>query len=165
MARIKKDSGKERSDEYYLTKYSLTEEELADYKKQKEQIGDPDLIIEDLITPEMKLGLSTAEKIRYLTKLRAKVITVLYLIEEYEKDPEDEAKKPDAYISSLLFDIKYTNLLFNEDLTGVFLKLFGILKGYKDSEHAVCRKQVLETRRMIDDLLAALRALNQGGKD
>lgn len=158
MARIKKDSSKERSDEYYYTKYSLTEEELDNYKQQKEQIGDPDLIIEDLIEPEIKLGLSNAEKIRYLTKLRGKVITVLYLIEEYKKTPEDDTKKPDPYINSLLFDVKYTNLLFNEDLTGVFLKLFSILKGYQESDHAMCRKQVLETRRMVDDLLAALRA-------
>jgi len=160
MARIKKEISQERSDEYYYIKYSLTEEELNDLKKQKEQIGDPDLIVEDLIDPEIKLGLSVAEKIRYLTKLRGKVITVLYLIEEYKKAPEDESKKPDSYINSLLFDVKYTNLLFNDDLTGIFLKLFGILKGYPESDHSMCRKQVLETRRMVDDLLASLRAEN-----
>ena len=63
----------ERSDKYYLEKFHLTEEQLADYKKQKEEIGDPDLIIEDLIEPEMALGLSLSAKISYLEKLRNKV--------------------------------------------------------------------------------------------
>ena len=58
MAKIK-----ERKDEYYLKKYHLTEEELAGYKKQKEEIGDPDIIIEDLIPSKMVLSLSNSEKI------------------------------------------------------------------------------------------------------
>ena len=78
----------ERSDKYYLEKFHLTEEQLADYKKQKEEIGDPDLIIEDLIEPEMALGLSLSAKISYLEKLRNKVITILYLIEQQQEKQE-----------------------------------------------------------------------------
>lgn len=148
---------KERSDKYYINKYQLTEEQLADYKKQKESIGDPDLIIEDLIIPEIKLSLSASEKIRYLTKLRTKIITILYLIEQQTLDPENPEKNPDNYINSLLFDIKNTNLLFEEDLTEIFLKIYGIRCSYKESEHHIIRKQVLETRRLVDDLLVTLR--------
>ena len=78
----------EKSDKYSLTKYNLTEEQLAGYKKQKEEIGDPDLIIEDLLESEMTVGLSTSAKINYLAKLRKKVITILFLIEQYEENPE-----------------------------------------------------------------------------
>jgi CheY-like chemotaxis protein len=144
---------KERSDKYYLEKFKLTEEQLADYKKQKEEIGDPDLIIEDLIEPEMTLGLSLSAKISYLEKLRNKVITILYLIEQQKENPEIN---PDNYLQSLLFDVNAANLLFEDQLSEVIIKLFGISTTYKNSAHNVIRKQVLETRRLVDDLTRLL---------
>lgn len=144
---------KERSDKYYLEKFKLTEEQLADYKKQKEEIGDPDLIIEDLIEPEMILGLSLSAKISYLEKLRNKVITILYLIEQQKENPEIN---PDNYLQSLLFDVNAANLLFEDQLSEVIIKLFGISTTYKNSAHNVIRKQVLETRRLVDDLTRLL---------
>ncbi len=144
---------KERSDKYYLEKFKLTEEQLADYKKQKEEIGDPDLIIEDLIEPEITLGLSLSAKISYLEKLRNKVITILYLIEQQKENPEIN---PDNYLQSLLFDVNAANLLFEDQLSEVIIKLFGISTTYKNSAHNVIRKQVLETRRLVDDLTRLL---------
>jgi len=148
----------EKSDKYYLTKYNLTEEQLADYKRQKEEIGDPDLIIEDLLEPEMVVGLSTSAKISYLAKLRNKIITILFLIEQQQENPETN---PDTYLQSLLFDVNAANLLFSDELYEILIKLVGISKTYKENTHAVNRKQVLETRRLVDDLLAAIR----GGQD
>ena len=144
---------KERSDKYYLEKFKLTEEQLADYKKQKEEIGDPDLIIEDLIEPEITLGLSLSAKISYVEKLRNKVITILYLIEQQKENPEIN---PDNYLQSLLFDVNAANLLFEDQLSEVIIKLFGISTTYKNSAHNVIRKQVLETRRLVDDLTRLL---------
>ena len=148
----------EKSDKYYLTKYNLTEEQLADYKHQKEEIGDPDLIIEDLLEPEMTIGLSVSAKISYLAKLRNKIITILYLIEQQEENPETN---PDSYLQTLLFDVNAANLLFGDGLYEILIKLVGIQKTYKENSHTVNRKQVLETRRLVDDLLADLR----GGQD
>lgn len=140
---------KERSDKYYLEKFNLTKEQLADYKKKKEEIGDPDLIIEDLIEPEISLGLSLSAKISYLEKLRNKIITILYLIEQQKENPEIN---PDTYLQSLLFDVNAANLLFEDQLSEIIIKIYGIAKQYKDSTHSVIRKQVLETRRLVDDL-------------
>ena len=143
----------ERSDKYYLDKFHLTEEQLADYKKQKEEIGDPDLIMEDLIEPEITLGLSLSAKISYLEKLRNKVITILYLIEQQKENPEIN---PDNFLQSLLFDVNAANLLFEDQLSEVIIKLVGISTTYKNSAHNVIRKQVLETRRLVDDLMRLL---------
>ena len=140
---------KERSDKYYLEKFNLTKEQLADYKKKKEEIGDPDLIIEDLIEPEISLGLSLSAKISYLEKLRNKIITILYLIEQQKENPEIN---PDTHLQSLLFDVNAANLLFEDQLSEIIIKIYGIAKQYKDSTHSVIRKQVLETRRLVDDL-------------
>jgi len=140
---------KERSDKYYLEKFNLTKDQLADYKKKKEEIGDPDLIIEDLIEPEISLGLSLSAKISYLEKLRNKIITILYLIEQQKENPEIN---PDTYLQSLLFDVNAANLLFEDQLSEIIIKIYGIAKQYKDSTHSVIRKQVLETRRLVDDL-------------
>lgn len=144
---------KERSDKYYLEKFNLTKEQLADYKKKKEEIGDPDLIIEDLIEPEISLGLSLSAKISYLEKLRNKIITILYLIEQQKENPEIN---PDTYLQSLLFDVNAANLLFEDQLSEIIIKIYGIAKQYKDSSHSVIRKQVLETRRLVDDLNRSL---------
>lgn len=144
---------KERSDKYYLEKFNLTKEQLADYKKKKEEIGDPDLIIEDLIEPEISLGLSLSAKISYLEKLRNKIITILYLIEQQKENPEIN---PDTYLQSLLFDVNAANLLFEDQLSEIIIKIYGIAKQYKDSTHSVIRKQVLETRRLVDDLNKSL---------
>lgn len=151
----------ERSDKYYLEKFHLTEEQLADYKKQKEEIGDPDLIIEDLIEPEMALGLSLSAKISYLEKLRNKVITILYLIEQQQENPETN---PDNYLQSLLFDVNAANLLFEDKLSEVIIKLVGISTTYRNSAHNVIRKQVLETRRLVDDLIRLLTNENGNNK-
>lgn len=151
----------ERSDKYYLEKFHLTEEQLADYKKQKEEIGDPDLIIEDLIEPEMALGLSLSAKISYLEKLRNKVITILYLIEQQQENPETN---PDNYLQSLLFDVNAANLLFEDKLSEVVIKLVGISTTYRNSAHNVIRKQVLETRRLVDDLIRLLTNENGNNK-
>lgn len=151
----------ERSDKYYLEKFHLTEEQLADYKKQKEEIGDPDLIIEDLIEPEMALGLSLSAKVSYLEKLRNKVITILYLIEQQQENPETN---PDNYLQSLLFDVNAANLLFEDKLSEVVIKLVGISTTYKNSAHNVIRKQVLETRRLVDDLIRLLTNENGNNK-
>lgn len=144
---------KERSDKYYLEKFNLTEEQLADYKRKKEEIGDPDLIIEDLIEPEISLGLPLSAKVSYLEKLRNKVITILYLIEQQQRNPETN---PDNYLLSLLIDINAANLLFSDELTEIYVKIYGISKSYKNSAYNVIRKQVLETRRLVDDLLKSL---------
>ena len=151
----------ERSDKYYLEKFHLTEEQLADYKKRKEEIGDPDLIIEDLIEPEMALGLSLSAKISYLEKLRNKVITILYLIEQQQENPETN---PDNYLQSLLFDVNAANLLFEDKLSEVVIKLVGISTTYRNSAHNVIRKQVLETRRLVDDLSRLLTNENGNNK-
>lgn len=151
----------ERSDKYYLEKFHLTKEQLADYKKQKEEIGDPDLIIEDLIEPEMALGLSLSAKISYLEKLRNKVITILYLIEQQQENPETN---PDNYLQSLLFDVNAANLLFEDKLSEVVIKLVGVSTTYRNSAHNVIRKQVLETRRLIDDLIRLLTNENGNNK-
>lgn len=152
----------EKSDKYYLTKYNLTEEQLAGYKKQKEEIGDPDLIIEDLLESEMTIGLSTSAKINYLAKLRKKVITILFLIEQYEENPETN---PDNYLQSLLFDVNAANLLFGDELYEIIIKIVGLSTTYKENKHSVNRKQVLETRRLVDDLLATLRGNGQDGNE
>ena len=108
---------KERSDKYYLEKFNLTEEQLADYKRKKEEIGDPDLIIEDLIEPEISLGLPLSAKVSYLEKLRNKVITILYLIEQQQRNPETN---PDNYLLSLLIDINAANLSYAKNLIYIF---------------------------------------------
>ena len=145
---------KERSDKYYINKYHLSEEQLADYKKKKEEIGDPDLIIEDLIEPEISLKLSKSAKISYLTKLRSKIVTILYLIEQQKENPDIN---PDQYMFSLLIDINGANMLFDDELTDIYVKLFGIYVGYKGNTHSIIRKQILETRKIADNLLAELR--------
>lgn len=144
---------KEKSDKYYLEKYNLTEEQLADYKRKKEEIGDPDLIIEDLIDPQISLGLSLSAKISFLEKLRNRVLTVLFLVEKNKENPETN---PDNYLLSLLMDVHAANLLFDEQLVDIYVKLYGISKMYKESALNVIRKQVLETRRLVDDLLKKL---------
>ena len=78
---------KEKSDKYYINKYHLSEDQLADYKKKRAEIDDPDLIIEDLIEPEISLKLTKSAKISYLTKLRGKIVTILYLIEQQKENP------------------------------------------------------------------------------
>ena len=149
---------KEKSDQYYLDKYHLSEAQLADYKKQIADIGDSDLIIEDLIDPEISLGLPLSAKVSYLEILRNKIITILFLIEQQKENPQSN---PDNYLLSLLIDIKAANLLFGDELTEIYIKVYGIYNIYKESAHNVIRKQVLETRRLVDDLL---RTLNNGVK-
>jgi hypothetical protein len=145
---------KEKNDKYYLTKYQITEDQLAEYKKKLEEINDPDLIIEDLIEPEISLKLSKSAKIVYLEKLRGKILTILYLIEQQKINPEIN---PDSYMVSLIIDIRGANMLFNDTLTEICVKVCGIYATHKESEFSVIRKQVLETRRLVDDLLAEIK--------
>ena len=84
-------------------------------------------------------------------------ITILYLIEQQAENPQTN---PDSYLLSLLFETRAANLLFGNDLTDIYIKIYGISKSYKESAHNVIRKQVLETRRLVDDLLRSI-----GGSD
>ena len=54
------------------------------------------------------------------------------------------------------------NILFDDALTEIYVKLFGIYTGYKETGYAIIRKQVLETRKIADNLLAELRKSEAG---
>ena len=92
---------KEKSDKYYINKYHLSEDQLADYKKKRAEIDDPDLIIEDLIEPEISLrriqgrGFTEIyEKLDYLKKTEEEYLKVISF---YEKNhPEMKIVRLDA---------------------------------------------------------------------
>ena len=97
---------------------------------------------------ENKLILSKEAKKDYLQKLSKRCIKILYLIEDEGKGINKVAA--DDYIVGQLFEVSSANILFD-----VIVKLNGI-RDYANQPYNLIRKQVFETKGIIDHLLKTL---------
>lgn len=104
-----------------------------------------------------KLILPVEAKKDYLQKLSKRCIKILYLIEDETKNTvQDEHRiTTDDYIVSQLFEVNSANILFDGALVDVIVKLNGI-RDYKNLPYSLVRKQIFETKGIIDHLLKSL---------
>lgn len=102
---------------------------------------------------ENKLILSKEAKRDYLQKLSKRCIKILYLIEDEGKGINKGMA--DDYIVGQLFEVNSANILFDGELIDVIVKLNGI-RDYSNQPYNLIRKQVFETKGIIDHLLKTL---------
>ena len=102
---------------------------------------------------ENKLILSKEAKRDYLQKLSKRCIKILYLIEDEGKGINKGVA--DDYIVGQLFEVNSANILFDGELIDVIVKLNGI-RDYANQPYNLIRKQVFETKGIIDHLLKTL---------
>ena len=107
---------------------------------------------------ENKLILSIDAKKIYLQKLSKRLVKILYLIEDELKNTEIQgnSKSPaTVFILGQLFEINSSNILFDNALIDVVVKLNGILN-YKEIPYAMVRKQIFEAKGIVDFLYKSL---------
>lgn len=100
-----------------------------------------------------KLVLPLEAKKDYLQKLSKRCIKILYLIEDEGKGINKGAA--DDYIVGQLFEVNSANILFEGALIDVIVKLNGI-RDYPNQPYSLIRKQIFETKGIIDHLLNSL---------
>ena len=99
-----------------------------------------------------KLILSAAGKKVYLSSLIGKMLKVLHLVEEEEQT----GYSPYSFIVGQLFEINAANELFDGELTGIIVKLNGVLKNYSSVPFDTIKKQIFEIKRIITGLMNKL---------
>lgn len=102
---------------------------------------------------ENRLILPKEAKKDYLQKLSKRCIKILYLIEDEGKGINKGAA--DDYIVGQLFEVASANILFEGALIDIIVKLNGI-KDYANQPYPLIRKQIFETKGIIDHLLKTL---------
>lgn len=100
-----------------------------------------------------KLVLPIEAKKDYLQKLSKRCVKILYLIEDEGKGINKGAA--DDYIVGQLFEVNSANILFEGALIDVIVKLNGI-RDYPNQPYSLIRKQIFETKGIIDHLLQSL---------
>lgn len=100
-----------------------------------------------------KLVLPIEAKKDYLQKLSKRCVKILYLIEDEGKGINKGAA--DDYIVGQLFEVNSANILFEGALIDVIVKLNGI-RDYPNQSYSLIRKQIFETKGIIDHLLQSL---------
>ena len=98
---------------------------------------------------DIKLTLSPGAKKEFLKKLSGRIIKILYLIEDEQKGATPGTAE--SYIRGQIFELNSANILFDNTLTDVLIKLNSVLK-YKEVEFAQVRKQLLEAKGIVDHL-------------
>lgn len=107
---------------------------------------------EQSLEDNIKLELSPAAKKEYLKKLSGRIVKILYLI---EGETEETAGSAESYILGQIFELNASNVLFDNALIDVIIKLNSILQ-YKTLEFAQVRKQVLEAKSIVDHMVKKL---------
>jgi hypothetical protein len=99
---------------------------------------------------DIKLTLSPDAKKEFLKKLGGRIIKILYLIEDENKG-ESMAGTAESYILGQIFELNSANILFDNTLTDVLIKLNSVLH-YREAEFKQVRKQLLEAKGIVDHL-------------
>lgn len=108
---------------------------------------------ETLLEDSLQIVFSKESKVEYLRKLSKDLIKLLGLIED-EKNPEKDIASGSAghFIYGLLVEVNQANnAMFDQSLVKVVLKL-SYVNGYVDLPFADVRRQILESKSIVDKL-------------
>lgn len=100
---------------------------------------------------EDKILFSKEEEKRCYKDLRSRVIKLLYMIEQEKETGEDIS----LWFYGFMFDLASSNSLCNNKLTKVVVKIYGLYENqnYKTMEHAQIKRQIMESKGIIDYLI------------
>lgn len=99
-----------------------------------------------------KFSLSNETKTEYLNSLIGKMYKILHLIEE----EKETGFSPKDFIAGQLFEINAANVLFDNKLATVIIKLKGIYDNCETMPFDQCKKQIFEIKRIINYILKNL---------
>lgn len=99
-----------------------------------------------------KLLLSVEAKRKYLERLIGKMIKILHLIEE-EKQTKNS---PRAFIFGQLCEVNSANILFDNDLVEIIVKLNWVYYNYETEDFKEVRRQIFEIKNNINYILKNL---------
>lgn len=102
----------------------------------------------------VSLHFSLEEEKEYYLGLENQLIKLLYLIED-EKAGKNSA---DLYFYGFIYELKNANLLCQNKLTKVCVKIFGLYNNsqYKQMSHEDIKRQIFESKGIIDHLIKQL---------
>ncbi len=101
---------------------------------------------------ENKIVISKEAKRKFLEKLIGKMIKILHLIEE-EKDTGCD---PSNFIYGQLIEVNSANVLFDNELIDIVVKLYAVYTGYKTVEFKEIKKQIFEIKNKINYLISQI---------
>lgn len=94
---------------------------------------------------------SPEEERQCYINLRSQVIKLLYMIESEIKGE----KSIEVWFYGFMFDLASSNILCNNKLTKVIVKIHGLYEGnhYKEMTHAQIKRQIMESKGILDHLI------------
>ena len=102
----------------------------------------------------VKIRFSEEEKLRCFISIRKKIIKLLYLIEEEQKGEI----QIDQWFYGLIFELSSSNVLCDNDLTDVLIKIHGLYEDshYKTMTHDQIKRQIMESKGILDFLISKI---------
>lgn len=98
-----------------------------------------------------QIRFTTSEERSYFIMLRGQLIKLLYMIEEERENQGDIS----LWFYGLIFDIASANVLCNNKLTKIVVKIHGLYDNdnYKTMTHSQIKRQIMECKGMLDYLI------------
>lgn len=100
----------------------------------------------------VKIHFSKAEQCTAFISTRKKVIKLLYLIEEEQKD---STIRIDQWFYGFMLELSSNNSLCDNKLTDVVTKIYGLYENshYKQMTHSQIKRQIMESKGILDHLI------------
>lgn len=101
--------------------------------------------------PKAEIKFSPGEEKECYIGLRGQLIKLLYMIEAEARGEGDI----DLWFYGFMFDLASANVLCDNKLTRVVVKIHGLYDGgnYKNLTHAQIKRQIMESKGILDHLI------------
>lgn len=99
----------------------------------------------------VKIKFSKQEKLKCFIAIKKKIIKLLYLIEQEQRGEI----QIDQWFYGLVFELSSSNLLCDNELTEVLVKIHGLYDNskYKEMTHDQIKRQIMESKGILDFLI------------
>lgn len=97
------------------------------------------------------ITLTLEGKLKCYKDLKGQLIKLLYMIESEQKGETDIS----LWFYGFVFDLASSNILCDEALTKVLVKIHGLYDSnhYKEMTHAQIKRQIMESKGIVDSLI------------
>lgn len=104
---------------------------------------------------QFKISLPKSGERECYVNIGKSLIKLLYMIEDEQKDPNHDIK---LWFYSFMLDLISSNALCHEKLTKVIVKIHALYdkEHYKEMSHAQIKRQIFESKGIVDYLIKEL---------